>query len=357
MGSEAHFGPDTIKGTGIALIVLTSLVVGVRFIGSIRRVKDLKAEDYLLLVGVLYIYIAPAIFRLAALSAGTIPIYATVEEDSVQLQIVFFVTTSSLWLCLWMVKFSLLSMYKRLLVGRTYLIAWWAIVISCILFLIGCILSSWLSCSSFHAWFTAGGCSTARDHRAARISLYYAYAVDIVTDLAIMFLPLRLIWNLRMKRKQKLSIGGLFCFGWICILISTIRVIQLGGTINGVPAPSWLALWATIEASIAVMIGCCPGLYRVVKNGKSPSKNYDYNSYMRGGGIPSGGHRGGEIALNSFAGKNGTYQSANAYRSSSPASSQENLAGPERGNIVVNYGIAVTVEERLGGFGRTQRFV
>lgn len=65
-----------------------------------------------------------------------------------------------------------------------------------------------------------------------------------------MALPIRLIWNLQMKPKQKLSVAGLFCFGWVCIIISTIRVVQLGETDNGVPAPSWLALWATIEASI-----------------------------------------------------------------------------------------------------------
>lgn len=139
--SEGNFGPTTIKATGIALIVLTSLVVVVRFVGSVRRFKDLKAEDYFLIVGyifflelsIVYIYIAPVIFRLAALSAGEIPLYPTVMQDSVQLQIVFFVTTSSLWICLWMIKFSLLSMYKRLLVGKQYLIAWWAIVVSCIL--------------------------------------------------------------------------------------------------------------------------------------------------------------------------------------------------------------------------------
>jgi hypothetical protein len=142
MGATSEgFGPGTIKATGIALIVLTSLVVLVRFIGSVRRPKELKAEDYLLVIGyifflelsILYIYIAPVIFRLAALSAGTIAPYPTVMDDSVKLQIVFFVTTSSLWICLWMVKFSLLSMYKRLLVGKQYLLAWWAIVILCIL--------------------------------------------------------------------------------------------------------------------------------------------------------------------------------------------------------------------------------
>lgn len=54
-------------------------------------------------------------------------------------------------------------------------------------FLIGCILSSWISCSSFHAWFMFGACNTPRDHRAAAISLYFSYAVDMLTDFASMY--------------------------------------------------------------------------------------------------------------------------------------------------------------------------
>lgn len=73
-----------------------------------------------------------------------------------------------------------------------------------------------------------------------------------------MALPIRLIWHLRMQRKQKLSIGGLFCFGWVCIIIATIRVVQLGSASNvtssGTPAPSWLAMWGIIEASIGMCL-------------------------------------------------------------------------------------------------------
>lgn len=141
VSAKGTFGPETIKCTGIALIVLTSLVVFARFVGSISRIKDIKPEDCLILVAylfflelsILYIYIAPSIFRLASLEAGLIPYYPTVLQDSVRLQIVFFVTTSSLWICLWMVKFSLLSMYKRLLVGKTYIVVWWIITASCAL--------------------------------------------------------------------------------------------------------------------------------------------------------------------------------------------------------------------------------
>lgn len=133
--------PAAIKDTGYVLIGFTSLVVAVRLAGSIRQVKDIKAEDFLILIAyalflelaILYIIITPVIFRLAALESGLIPMYAGVEHDTLQIQIFFFVTTSSLWLCLWMVKFSLLSMYKRFLSGRAYITAWWLIFGFCIL--------------------------------------------------------------------------------------------------------------------------------------------------------------------------------------------------------------------------------
>lgn len=61
--------------------------------------------------------------------------------------------------------------------------------------------------------------------------------------------------------------------------------------------------------------------------------------------------RGTDIALHSFTGgQDDIYQSASAYRTSSTGSSQEKLAqvsDRDSGNIMVNYGVAVTVEDRL----------
>lgn len=33
------------------------------------------------------------------------------------------------------------------------------------------------------AWFTVNGCSTPRDVKAASVSLWYSFAVDVLTDL------------------------------------------------------------------------------------------------------------------------------------------------------------------------------
>jgi hypothetical protein len=70
-----------------------------------------------------------------------------------------------------------------------------------------------------------------------------------------MVLPLGLIWMLKMKRTRKLSISGLLCFGWICIVIAAIRIIQLrDNSSNCQSNPAWLALWEAIEASIGMLL-------------------------------------------------------------------------------------------------------
>ena len=118
-----------------------------------------------------------------------------------------------------------------------------------------------------HAWFTPGLCTTPRDVRAQIASLYYAFAVDVITDLLIMFLPIGLIWNLQRPTLQKVGMGVLFGIGWICIAMAIIRVVQIGSKADNssTPSSSWLAFWAIIESAIAVIVGCGPGLYSTAK--------------------------------------------------------------------------------------------
>lgn len=70
--------------------------------------------------------------------------------------------------------------------------------------------------------------------------------------IAVMFLPVGLIWRLQMPLIQKASIGGLFCLGLVCIIIAIVRVKELGGTANSnsAPSPTWLAFWGTVETAI-----------------------------------------------------------------------------------------------------------
>ena len=166
------------------------------------------------------------------------------------------------------------------------------------------------ACSSMKAWFTPGACQTPRDIRSQIASLYYTYAVDVLTDLMstysssliprstptvpslllrnpnsnpVMALPIRLIWNLQMPRTQKLGIIGLFGIGLILTAVATLRVAQIGGKAqsSSQPSASWLALWGIIECSIAVIIGCCPAFVTLIRNHTTPSVSYNTQGFVR----------------------------------------------------------------------------
>lgn len=146
-------------------------------------------------------------------------------------------------------------------------------------------VSNFTSCHSMHAWFTPGECTEPRDIRAQIASLYYAFAVDVITDLLVMFLPIGLIWNLQRPTIQKVGMGVLFGIGWICIAMAIIRVVQIGSKAgnSSTPSSSWLAFWAIIEAAIAVIVGCGPGLYSTAKEVRTSRKG-TYGSGAKGYG-------------------------------------------------------------------------
>lgn len=123
-----------------------------------------------------------------------------------------------------------------------------------------------------------GMCQTKRDARASIISLFYAFAVDIVTDLMsaypgsqkltrilvltieiVMIFPLPTLWKLKMSPLRKYSIMAIFGVGTFCIITSIIRVVQIRSKSGSKqPSPSWLELWAMVEAAIGELYhqGC-----------------------------------------------------------------------------------------------------
>ncbi|KAI4952735.1 hypothetical protein J4E91_003207 [Alternaria rosae] len=117
-----------------------------------------------------------------------------------------------------------------------------------------------------------------------------SYAVDILSDLMtsvlmlpVMFLPIRLVWNLQMLRAQKIAIIALFASGFVCITFATLRVIQVGRKSgeSTAPSPTWLAFWTLIESSVAICIGCCPAFAVFFRRAHTPHISYDTQGYVR----------------------------------------------------------------------------
>jgi len=105
----------------------------------------------------LYLATMPTFYNLQAITAGLMQPYASLPKDLVAMLKEFFAVQIFFWLTLWAVKWSLLFMFKKLTNGLPfYTKIWWGVLGFTVVTFISCVISAITSCSSFHAWFTAG---------------------------------------------------------------------------------------------------------------------------------------------------------------------------------------------------------
>ncbi|KAL6174397.1 hypothetical protein ACJQWK_00520 [Exserohilum turcicum] len=220
------------------MVAMTSAVFAVRVALQAWRRKAVEAQDILLFIAflaylafaILYIVITPIFFKIQALQAGLVAPWPTMMTDIRFASKVMWQSGMEYWTCLWFVKLSLLVLYKKLLVGmpKVYLWTWWGTLIFCIVTWATCIITGpGLACDDTKKFFEEGiACSSPAETRRQTANLYYAYAVDTLTNLMVMFLPIRLLWNLQMERQKKIGCGLLFASGFVCIRRCLTKVLS-----------------------------------------------------------------------------------------------------------------------------------
>lgn len=107
-----------------------------------------------------------------------------------------------------------------------------------------------------------GQCAKPIDDRGSTISISYSTGVDILSDLLIMLLPMRLLQTMRITRVQKVALGSIFCVGWMIVVFAIVRATQILGRAR--TDPVGLAVWGVVESSVSVVAGCLPALRRYV---------------------------------------------------------------------------------------------
>jgi hypothetical protein len=92
----------------------------------------------------------------------------------------------------------------------------------------------------------------------------------------VLCLPVWLTLGLKMSLSQKLGLIAVLSLGGIVTVFSIIRVV-VTYTVTTQPEVSWLALWSSIESSIAVMVACLASfkvLFTLNKGGSSARSKY-----------------------------------------------------------------------------------
>lgn len=138
MSSKTNgFAQGTVLEVAYSMLGLTSCVVLARAGLNFVKPKPLTASDYLVMfafacyatICVLYISLSPYMQRLYDVANGKIPPYPEIQLENVKMTKMIFAAPCMFWMTLWSIKFSLLCLYRRLLVSlpKPYTIIWWSI--------------------------------------------------------------------------------------------------------------------------------------------------------------------------------------------------------------------------------------
>lgn len=77
-------------------------------------------------------------------------------------------------------------------------------------------------------------------------------SLDILTDLMIIAIPIRVLWQVKMATREKIILGATLCLS-ICMIIATlIRFSGIG--VSGSIDITWNIFWMFVEGCIAVIM-------------------------------------------------------------------------------------------------------
>ncbi|MCJ1239011.1 hypothetical protein MMC14_007004 [Varicellaria rhodocarpa] len=188
---------------------------------------------------------------------NTDPNYHYTAEDVFYLKLAF--TSSVLYFTIaGSTKLSILLMYNHIFsVNRTFRRQLAIVSILVLGFWIGCTVATLTNCIPLE-WSWLNGLSDARYCFNYNIFWMVAGVCEVILDVLILALPIRVILTLQLSAGRKAAIACIFLLGGFVIITGLIKVIL--GYVPGsrVPSYSRTELWTTIHAGMAIVCACLP---------------------------------------------------------------------------------------------------
>ncbi|KAK6360014.1 hypothetical protein TWF696_001135 [Orbilia brochopaga] len=281
-------GPMTtaivISFTAFALVIVTLRTV-TRFV-IIRRPG---LEDYFLVVA-MAASIVTGVCQVFQVQYGTGRHFAEVDlaDWSTSLKYLF-ASIVAYNFSLTLTKTAILLQYLRIFTDTAFRVAAYVMMFIVFGYAAEAILTAIFNCIPVEAFWT--GDPTAKC--IPREALWFANAgLNIFTDFSIAILPLPVIIQLNMPKRQKIPLMFIFALGFFICIVSILRLrflIILSRSMD----PTWdqpaTAYWSAIEMNISIVCACLPALKPLVSLvaptifGSTPASNPpSYRDYRNG---------------------------------------------------------------------------
>ncbi|PVH68152.1 hypothetical protein DL98DRAFT_662305 [Cadophora sp. DSE1049] len=256
---------SNLRSTNITLVILAGFFVGLRFLSRWKKHAYIGIDDYFILLA----YAA----LLSLLSAGLLMIHYGLGVHAAALdfdQLVavgkgllafecIYVTTVAL------TKVSLLLMYYRIFPIDSMRISCWILGTLSVCWCISIIMVSIFQCTPIaKAWNP-----TIPGHCINLKGSFIGNAVpNILTDVAILGLPMSHVWRLRTTLIQRCQLSAVFLLGSFVVFTSIYRFTTLfefvPSDFTGTLAKA--CTWVIVESSAGIISACLPTLAPLLRS-------------------------------------------------------------------------------------------
>ncbi|KAH8178914.1 integral membrane protein [Sarocladium implicatum] len=238
---------------------LTLIFMAQRIFVKLRLSGGLQLDDYLLLLAWTLAMITIALcVHMFANGAGGVHIW----EISVDTYLIY---AMDVWIASWiyciagsLAKISLLIFYLRLSPQPWFRWAVWGTMAFIGSYSIGIVFSLIFACKPISmAWdIRVGG-------ECIDMAVLYIVtaAANICSDLVLFCLPIPMVYNLQIPRRQKLGLLFIFLIGSLTVVTSVVRVAILPGMLTNLDltwAISWASVWIIVEANLLIICAALP---------------------------------------------------------------------------------------------------
>ncbi|KAH7348200.1 hypothetical protein BKA66DRAFT_477312 [Pyrenochaeta sp. MPI-SDFR-AT-0127] len=331
----------------IAFTILAFVSVALRLFTRIRY-QTIGWEDYTIVLS-LITSIATTVAQVMETytGIGRHTIFVSYPEELENLMKLLFWSIIFYNLSLTFTKISILLQYGRIFTVREMRLPIHITMALCVAWGITTFFTSVFSCVPVDAYWkiTEQANANCVDSK----TLWYVNAsINILTDLLVATLPVRVIWGLQIPKRQKVALLGILTIGWFVCVVSILRLHSLV-VIAGHPEDSTYysatgAYWSAIEINLAIVCASLPALkpliVKIIPGFSSRHNSRGYGSKGLSGRFKSTGHG---ARANRTTGEGDLELAGKSLNSKAyPSTSEESVYGK---NIYVSHNFEQHIEE------------
>ncbi|RDW78310.1 hypothetical protein BP5796_06162 [Coleophoma crateriformis] len=258
--SDIHHA-DYEKEACIIFCVIVPFFVFVRFWSRILA-KQLGSDDWAALIS-LFTALCSNIQTLVAISYGWGRHKQNLNKEQLRIVLILHWTFQITYkLTVAFNKVSILLLYLRIMPQRAYRMTIYGLLITVGLFSFSTSIAGILQCVPVaKAWQKnmPGYCYDL-------VKAWYANAIfSIITDIAILCLPMHMVYKLQRSRREKFLLYGIFGIGAFVTFTSIMRMFALKSAKNpDVTYDVNSGFWSVIETNVGVICICLPPLRSLI---------------------------------------------------------------------------------------------